>query len=476
MLPNADSGNLTSKNVKTEKDLPESHRPTWLKAVSAMELKNYGYVVQLLQSLLKQEPDFLPGRILARKAAIRKAATTKKSMFSLGSSGASKAKSLIKKNPLEAIAAIEAVLGEDPHNASANQTLREAALAAEMPEIAAFALETIVDGNPKDTKAMHELARHYVQHDQADKAVEVYNKITTINPADLVAVKGGKDAAARNSMKSGGWENKDATYRDLIKDKEAATSLEQKGRVVRSDEMIEQQLAELGQKYEEDPKSVDTTRKIAELYEQKGDLENAVAWFTYAAELTNNTDANFVRKASDLRVKQLDGSIAEYETFIAENPESEELSRYQEELEDIKRQRAEMSLDEARKRVERNPTDLMFRFELAEILVKAGQYKEAVPELQKARQNPNVRLRAMNLLGQCFVERNMLDLAVKTLEDAASELIAMDATKKDITYNLGLLYEKMGNLEKSIECMKSIYEVDYGYRDVAERVEGSYGE
>jgi tetratricopeptide (TPR) repeat protein len=460
--------------VKTEKDLPESHRPTWLKAVSAMELKNYGYVVQLMQSLLRQEPDFLSGRILARKAAIQKAATTKKSMFSLGSSGASKAKGLIKKDPLGAMDAIEKVLGEDPHNVSANQTLREAALAAEMPEIATFALETIVDGHPKDTKAMHELAQHYVQHDQADKAVEVYNRITAINPADLIAVKGGKDAAARNSMKSGGWENKDATYRDLIRDKEAATSLEQKGRVVRSDEMIDQQLAELGQKYEEDPKSVDTSRKIAELYEQKGDLENAVTWFTYAAELTNNTDANFVRKAADLRVRQLDTSVAEYEAFIAGNPDSEELSRYQEELEEIKRQRAAMSIDEARKRVERNPTDLMFRFELAEILVKTGQFKEAVPELQKARQNPNVRLRAMNLLGKCFVERNMLDLAAKTLEEAAAELLAMDATKKEITYNLGLLYEKMGNLEKSIVAMKSIYEVDYGYRDVAERVEGSY--
>jgi hypothetical protein len=81
----------------------------------------------------------------------------------------------------------------------------------------------------------------------------------------------------------------------------------------------------------------------------------------------------------------------------------------------------------------------------------------------------------MNLLGKCFVERNMLDLAAKTLEDAASELLAMDAVKKDIVYNLGLVYDRMGDKEKSIGCMKQIYEVDYGYRDVAERVEGSYG-
>jgi hypothetical protein len=32
----------------------------------------------------------------------------------------------------------------------------------------------------------------------------------------------------------------------------------------------------------------------------------------------------------------------------------------------------------------------------------------------------------------------------------------------------------MGEAEKSIDAMKQIYEADYGYRDVAERVESSY--
>ena len=50
----------------------------------------------------------------------------------------------------------------------------------------------------------------------------------------------------------------------------------------------------------------------------------------------------------------------------------------------------------------------------------------------------------------------------------------MDAVKKDVVYNLGLVYDKMGDKEKSIACMKQIYEIDYGYRDVAARVEGSY--
>jgi tetratricopeptide (TPR) repeat protein len=94
--------------------------------------------------------------------------------------------------------------------------------------------------------------------------------------------------------------------------------------------------------------------------------------------------------------------------------------------------------------------------------------------LQRARQNPNARLKAMNLLGRCYHELGMLDLAAKQLQEAAKEITSMDAMKKEVVYNLGLVYEQMGEKEKSLSCMKQIYEADYGYRDVARRVEGSY--
>ncbi|CAN5580665.1 hypothetical protein BH09VER1_BH09VER1_32330 [soil metagenome] len=463
--------------VKSEKDLPENQRATWLKAMSAMELKNYGYAVQLLQLVLKNHPDFLLARQLTRKAAIAKTAGKKGMLGGLSSNsfGSMKVQSLAKKDPIAALDAVEKLLETEPYSAALNQLLKEAALAAKMPDIAIFALETIVLGNPKDTKTMHELAQLYMANKLPDKAIDVYTKIQLIAPNDLAAVKGAKDAAAANSMQRGGWESKDTTYRDLIKDKEEAVSLEQQGRVVRSDDMINNLLTELWEKYQKDPENVDIARRTAELYEQKGDLENALQWYTHAAGLTQNTDSSIVRKVSDIRLRQYDESIAGFEAWLAANPDAEEAVQHRASLEEVKKQRGELLLEEAKKRVDRNPTDLQLHFELGEILVGLGNYQAAIAALQKARQNPNVRLRAMNLLGRCYSERNMYDLAASTLTTAASELQAMDNTKKDVVYNLGLVYEKMGQKEKSIECMKQIYEVDYGYRDVAERVEGSYG-
>ena len=321
---------------------------------------------------------------------------------------------------------------------------------------------------------MHELAQNLMKFGAPSRAAEIYQRILAIAPNDLAAVKGAKDAAAAASMQSGGWDKQETTYRDLIKNKEQAVALEQQSRVVRSEEMIDNLLAELHAKAEAEPGIVDTARRIAELYEQKEDWENAANWFSYAASLSNNSDMALVRKASDLQLRQFDIAIEAREQFIAANPGSTESEGYATELGTLKQQRAEIALEAARIRVEQNPTDLQLRFELGEILADLGNWQEAIPELQKARQNPNVRMRAMSLLGQCFTARGMLDLAAKTLSDAVAELMVMDAVKKDAIYNLGLVYEKMGNAEKSVDCMKQIYEVDYGYRDVAQRVESSY--
>jgi hypothetical protein len=68
----------------------------------------------------------------------------------------------------------------------------------------------------------------------------------------------------------------------------------------------------------------------------------------------------------------------------------------------------------------------------------------------------------------------MLDLAMKQLEEASREILSMDAMKKEILYNLGLVNERLGEQEKSLNCMKQIYQADYGYKDVAKRVESSY--
>lgn len=462
--------------VKTEKELNETQKSHWLKAVAAIELRNFGYAISLLQGILRQEPEFLTGRQLLRRTEVTKYKAQKKSFFNISSAPVAvmKAQRELKKDPKKAAEMIEKVLEDEPYNKQANLVLKQAAVAAGWPEVGVFALQTLLEESPRDTKVLHELGRLYHEMNESDKEVEVYAQISEIEPLDAEAMRLGKDAAARASMRSGGW-TEAQSYRDLIKDKDLAVSLEQQNRMKLTGDSLEQQIAETFAKHEADPQNVDLARRLGNLNEEKNDLESSIAWYQYAADLTGGTDATLTRKISDMKMKRLDEDIAAHEAYISSaSPSDEGYEKREEELKAARKNRAELVLVEARKRVDRNPTDLQLRFELGEQLVHAGQFREALPELQRARQNPNARLKAMNLLGLCYRELGMLDLSMKQLEEAAKEILTMDAMKKEIVYNLGLVYEKTGDKAKSLECMKQIYEADYGYKDVAERVESSY--
>jgi tetratricopeptide (TPR) repeat protein len=462
--------------VKTEKELSETLRSYWLKAVAAIELRNFGYAISLLQGVLKQEPQFLTGRQLLRRAEVAKNKSAKKSFLNISTAPITvmKAQREIKKDPKRAIEMLEKVLEEEPYNRQANLVLKEAALAADWPEIGVFALQTLLEEIPRDVKVLHELGRLYHQLGENDREVEVYSRITEIDPLDAAALRLSKHASARASMKRGGWTQAES-YRDLIKDKDVAISLEQQSRMRLTGESLDKQIAEASARQKAEPANIDLARRLGALNEQKQDFAEAIGWYQYASDLTKGADSGLARKVSDLKIKRLDREIAELEEFLARHESGQELyAQKSEELKATKKERSEILLADTRKRLERNPTDLQLRFELGEHLTNAGYFREALPELQRARQNPNARLKAMNLLGLCYRELGMLDLAVKQLEEASKEILSMDAMKKEIVYNLGLVYEQMGEREKSLNCMKQIYEVDYNYKDVATRVESSY--
>ena len=118
--------------------------------------------------------------------------------------------------------------------------------------------------------------------------------------------------------------------------------------------------------------------------------------------------------------------------------------------------------------------DPQLRFELGNALYRSGDHTAAIPHLQQATRNPHIRTKVLLLLGRTFRAKGMYDIAIKQLGDALADLHAMDGTKKEVLYEKGLIHSEMGDKAAALDSFKQIYEVDYGYRDVAQRVESSY--
>src|SRR5207244_70906 len=195
--------------IKTEKELSEIQRGHWLKAMAAIELRNFGYAISLLQGILRQEPEFLTGRRLLRRTEVTKNKSAKKSLFNISTApiAVMKAQREIKKDPKRAVEMIEKILEEEPYHRQANLVLKEA-----------------------------------------------------------------------------------ESYRDLIKDKDVAISLEQQSRMQLTGESLDKQIAEIYALHQAQPENIDLARRLGALNEQKSDIEAATAWYQYAADLSKGSD------------------------------------------------------------------------------------------------------------------------------------------------------------------------------------------
>jgi tetratricopeptide (TPR) repeat protein len=451
--------------IVTEAELDAKQQNLWKRGLIAIEQKNWEYAVNMLLPIVKDVPGFLDGRKILRRAEGEICGSGKK--FRLGGGMFSSSK----KDPWEAIADLEEkVFQKDPFSESGNKHLYELAVKAQFPELASFALETIRMGQPNNTKLMHQLALHYITYEQPEKASEVYAAIVKVDPRDMHAIKGAKDSAARSSILRQGW---GGDFKSSVKNADEQNEIELLNRQGRTKEQTEELLTRFSAKYNEDQSNINHVKAIAQLYEELDDLPNALSFFEYALTL-NPGDVSLQRRTEIMRDKAQDAQIAAIEAWVAAYPDAPEAEEQRQNLVAIKQQRAAALITDAKARVDRNPTDKGIRFDLGQAYFNAGMYTEAIPELQQAKGNPHIRIKAMLLLGRCFERKNMNDLSKSAFMEANKELTIMDNTKKEVLYELAQVCEKMGDKVNSLEALKEIYNADYGYKDVAARVESSY--
>lgn len=452
----------------TEQELAPNHKALWDKALSAVKMNNLDYAVSLLQAVLKESPGFLEGRRILRNCEIRicKKSDKKKGLFGIN---VMKLTNLVKKDPESTLPLIEKELEKDPLSDAANDLLFFAASKLQLFETAAFALETVRRHNPENVKLLHKLAEHYLSQDLPTKAAEVFTDIIKHAPNDSAAIKGSKDASARASMKMQRWDE-NTSMRDLMKDAKANDDLEKASRSGLTRDQLEARRDRVIERYNENPSSLVSAKELAAIYEQLEDWPNAQTFYHWAYSLSSG-DIALAAKAGVMRDRAQEAELKDYAAALAADPDNEELAA---KLNEARARRFAEQVTEARERVKQNPTDPQLRFELGAALYRTGDFASAIPHLQQATRNPHIRTKVLLLLGRTFRAKNMYDLAIKQLNDALADLHTMDGTKKEVLYEKGLIHHEMGDKTAALEAFKQIYEVDYGYLDIAQRVESSY--
>ena len=448
-------------------------REQYDKGSVAFQRQNFDYAISIYQQALVAEPGFYECRAALRAAQFKRAGGST-SFFKKIIGGASsqpmltKVQLTLRKNPLDALTSLENVLSGDPYNMGAHKLMVEAADAADFPKTAILSAEILAKNTSKDRELMLKLAALLTRDGQIDKAQGVYEDMLKANPNDPEAAQLAKNLTARQTLDKGGYEkiaDGSGSYRDILKNKSEAEALEQEGRTLKTEDVAANLIREYQARAVNEPQNLKLLRNLAELLTQQKDFDGAMKYYDQIRAIDGGADSSLEKVIADLTIRKLEHQ----RTQIDPNAED-----YQEQSARLLAEKQVFQLSDAQRRMERYPNDLGIRFELGVLYFEAGKITEAIQELQKAQNNPQRRLPAMSYLGQCFAKRGMNDMAARKLQEALKEKLTFDAEKKELTYTLGCVLEKMGKKDEAIEQFKIIYEADIGYKDVAKRVDDYY--
>src|ERR1035438_10156137 len=375
----------------------------------------------------------------------------------------------LSKDPGEALRIAEQILNGDPTNSGAHKLVVEAATALELPKTAVLSLEILASNSPKDRDVAIKYANALADSGEVGRAEKILADLYRSFPADNELAQALKDLSARKTLDEGGYEalaDGTGSYRDILKNKEEAVSLEQQNRQVKTEDVAERLINEYETRLKTEPKNLKLLRSLAELCTQKKQFDRALEFYGQIKGSEIGADASLDRSIAETMVRKFDHQASLLDPNAPD---------YADKAAKLQAEKQAYQLAECQKRAERFGSDLQIRFELGQLYFQMGKITEAMKEFQKAQGNPHRRIQALSYLGQCFERRGINDLAASTFQDAIKEKVVFDEEKKELVYLLGCVYEKMAKKEEAIAQFKMIYAADVGYKDVAEKIDAYYG-
>jgi len=160
----------------------------------------------------------------------------------------------------------EQILNGDPNSAPAHRLVVEAAAALDMPRTAVLSLEILARNSPKDLEVAIKFANGLADAGEPTKAEKILASLQEDFPGDNDLAHALKNISARKTMDKGGYEalaEGKGSYRDILKNKEEAVSLEQENRQVKTEDTVQRLIDEKELRIKTEPKNVKLLKDLA---------------------------------------------------------------------------------------------------------------------------------------------------------------------------------------------------------------------
>jgi len=118
-----------------------------------------------------------------------------------------------------------------------------------------------------------------------------------------------------------------------------------------------------------------------------------------------------------------------------------------------------------------SPEDFDTHFNLGIAYREMGLLDEAIGEFQLAAKHPNYLLDCCSLLGGCFLEKGLPELAIKWYQRGLATEGLSEEANSGLLYDLGNLYLSIDDPERARRTFVELYGINSNYRDVVAKLE-----
>jgi len=155
---------------------------------------------------------------------------------------------------------------------------------------------------------------------------------------------------------------------------------------------------------------------------------------------------------------------AELESELEEGDEIVSLSEEEQSLEEI--------FKEFKKGVEQqlDSEDYDTHYNLGIAYKEMGLIDEAIGEFQLASKDPKRAVECASMLGLCFLEKGMPQLAIKWYRKGLEMPEISEEEHIGLLYDLGSAYVEVGDTENAQKAFMDVYALNSSYRDIVNRI------
>ncbi len=309
--------------------------------------------------------------------------------------------------------------------------------------------------DPKSAEVNRHAAIALQRIGQFDQAIACWQRVEQAKPHDEEALQAISRLSVEKTIHDGGYES------SLHKTDQAGSADDQEESVSSPEERARNALAD-------DPANIENYLHLADILIYESRFDEVEQLLEQGHNAAGGGDLRIRERSEDLQLCRMHQQVAIAEQQVQHQPTDENRQL----LQNLRKQANQVELEVYAAKSDRDPGNTRLKFELGLRQKQAGKIRDAITTLQTARDDPKRKALVLLELGECFQKIEQYKLALSNYELSIEACEEPDSEVRRLAlYRAGVLSTGLRELDRAERHLTDLASLDFGYRDVADRLD-----